>query len=232
MPLRTWFESIAQDLRYSVRGFQRSPGPFWIGVMTVAPGAGSATAVFSVVDRILCLVAVQFGLSFVLLSGAGLLLQSVWKMQQVRLGMRPENAITVGIQLGLQSYPGAAQQAEFFERAAGRVSRLPGLPAVGLSDSVPLYGPSNSMIFSNIEIEGRAKPAEKRGTGGMTVFRTVTTGYFTALGIPMVRGRGFRSPFWAIPWPAAFSRTRILSDGGCGPVFRALGASSWESPAM
>src|SRR6185436_6513097 len=137
------------------------------------------------------LVAVQIGLSFVLLSGAGLLLQSLWKMQQVRLGMRPENVMTVRIQLGIQRYPGAPQQAEFFEQATERMRRLPGLRSVALSDSVPLYGPSNNMIFSNIEIEGRAKPAEKRSTGGMSVFRTVTPEYFGALGIPIIRGRGF-----------------------------------------
>ena len=53
MSLRIWFESIVQDLRYALRGFHRSPGPFWIAVLTVALGAGGATAVFSVVDRIL-----------------------------------------------------------------------------------------------------------------------------------------------------------------------------------
>src|SRR6266851_5596646 len=53
MPALTWFESIFQDLRYALRGFRRSPGPFWIAVMTMALGAGGATAVFSVVDRIL-----------------------------------------------------------------------------------------------------------------------------------------------------------------------------------
>src|SRR5262245_39458283 len=52
MPLRTCFESIVQDLRYSTRAFQRSPGLFWIAIITVAIGAGGATAVFSVVDRI------------------------------------------------------------------------------------------------------------------------------------------------------------------------------------
>src|SRR5262249_17598696 len=137
------------------------------------------------------LVAVQIGLSFVLLSGAGLLLQSLWKMQQVRLGIRPENVMTIRIQLGLERYPGSPQQAEFFERAAERVRRLPGLRSVALSDSVPLYGPANNMIFSNIEIEGRAKPADRRSTGGMTVFRTVTPQYFAALGIPILRGRSF-----------------------------------------
>jgi putative ABC transport system permease protein len=137
------------------------------------------------------LVAIQIGLSFVLLSAAGLLLQSLWKMQQVPLGIQPEQVLTVRLQLGTQRYPGAPQQAEFFEQTAERVQRVPGLRAVALSDSVPLAGPSNTMIFSNIEIEGRAKPAENRATGGMTIFRTVTPAYFAAMGITILRGRGF-----------------------------------------
>src|SRR2546422_913617 len=53
MPVRICLESILQDLRYALRGFRRSPAPFWIAVVTMALGAGGATAVFSVVDRIL-----------------------------------------------------------------------------------------------------------------------------------------------------------------------------------
>jgi putative ABC transport system permease protein len=137
------------------------------------------------------LVAIQIGLSFVLLSGAGLLLQSLWKMQQVPLGIQPEQVLTARLQLGTGRYPGAPQQAQFFEQAVERMRRIPGVRALALSDSVPLSGPSSTMIFSNIEIEGRAKPAQNRATGGMTVFRTVTPGYFAAMGIPLLRGRGF-----------------------------------------
>ena len=137
------------------------------------------------------LVAIQIGLSFVLLSGAGLLLQSLWKMQQVPLGIQPEQLLTVRLQLGTQRYPAAPQQAAFFEQAAERLRRIPGVRVLALSDSVPLSGPSNTMIFSNIEIEGRAKPAQNRATGGMTIFRTVTPEYFSAMGIPILRGRSF-----------------------------------------
>jgi predicted permease len=137
------------------------------------------------------LVAIQIGLSVVLLSGAGLLLQSLWKMQQVPLGIQPEQVLTARLQLGLRRYPGAPQQAEFFEQAVERMRRIPGVRALALSDSVPLSGPSSTMIFSNIEIEGRAKPVQNRATGGMTVFRTVTPGYLGAMEIPLLRGRGF-----------------------------------------
>jgi putative ABC transport system permease protein len=112
-------------------------------------------------------------------------------MQQVPLGFQPEQVLMVRLQLGMQRYPTALQQAAFFEQAAGRMRRIPGIRALALSDSAPLSGPSNTMIFSNIEIEGRAKPAENRATGGMAVFRTVTPGYFGAMGIPILRGRGF-----------------------------------------
>jgi putative ABC transport system permease protein len=86
------------------------------------------------------LVAIQIGLSFVLLSGAGLLLQSLWKLQQVPLGIQPEQVLTVRLQLGTGRYPGAPQQAEFFEQAVERMRRIPGVRATALSDSVPLSG--------------------------------------------------------------------------------------------
>ncbi len=137
------------------------------------------------------LVAVQIGLSFALLSGAGLLMQSLWNMQRVNPGMQPERVLTGRIQLGQQRYPGPAQQAEFFERLFASLQRLPGVRAAAMSDSVPLYGQANQMIFSNLEVDGRPAPAANRTTGGMTVFRTVSPGYFRTMGIRMARGREF-----------------------------------------
>jgi putative ABC transport system permease protein len=137
------------------------------------------------------LVALQIGLSFVLLSGAGLLLQSLSNMRRVQLGINPEHVLTVRVQLGQERYPRGPQQAQFIQQAAERLRRLPGLRSFAWSDSVPLYGPTATMIYNNIEVDGHAPPDPQRTTGGMTVFRTVSPDYFATMGIPVVRGRGF-----------------------------------------
>jgi predicted permease len=137
------------------------------------------------------LVAFQIALTFVLLSSAVLLVRSLWHLERVRLGMRPTHLLTVRVQLGRERYPAAPQQAALFDSLAESLARLPGVRNLALSDTVPLYGYAMTMIFSNIEIEGRPPLDSKRSTGGMTVFRTVSPGYFAALGIPILRGRGF-----------------------------------------
>jgi predicted permease len=137
------------------------------------------------------LVTFQIALTFVLLVSAVLLVESLWRLQRVGLGFRAEQLITVRVQLGRERYPAAPQQAAFFNSAAQGLARLPGVGALALSDTVPLYGYAMTMIFSNIEIEGRPPLDPHRATGGMTVFRTVSPGYFETLGIPILHGRGF-----------------------------------------
>ncbi len=137
------------------------------------------------------IVAVQIGLSFVLLTGAGLLLRSLWSMQQVPLGMNVENVVVARVQLGQQAYGTAPRQSVFLETALDRMRKLPGTRHVSMSDSVPLYGPALAMIYSNIEVQGGPPVDPKRQTGGMTVARLITPGYLEALSIPVVRGRGF-----------------------------------------
>ncbi len=136
------------------------------------------------------LIAVQIALSFTLLTGAGLLLKSLWNLQHVKLGMEAENVLTVRLQLARERYAQQGQQAAFLQDALARVQHLPGIRSVALSDSVPLYGAAATMIFSNIQVEGRPLDA-KRLTGGMTVFRTVSPSYFETLRIAILHGRAF-----------------------------------------
>jgi putative ABC transport system permease protein len=136
------------------------------------------------------LVAAQIAASLILLASAGLLLRSLWNLQSVSLGMETEQVITGKISLADYHYPDTAKQLAFFERLEAGLKRLPGFSSLALSDSLPPAGQMRSTIYARIEVAGRPMPAE--GTGGMVGWREVTPNYFSALRIPILRGRGFR----------------------------------------
>jgi putative ABC transport system permease protein len=130
----------------------------------------------------------QIAVSLVLLAGASLLLRSLWNLERQPLGLRSESVMTANVTLG-KNYAQPAQQLAFFDRMEEKLRRLPGVTAVGLTDSLPPGGPQHFTLFAAIRVDGRPLPAE--GTGGQVAWRSVTPGYFTALGIPILRGRGF-----------------------------------------
>jgi predicted permease len=127
------------------------------------------------------LVTAQFAVSVMLLTGAGLLLESLWKMQNVELGFRHEQVLTAAVRV----------DSNHANMLAERLRRLPGVSQVAVSDSVPPTGRTAASIYSRFEVEGRAAGA-KSGTGGMVTWRTVTPEYFPALRIPILRGRAFQ----------------------------------------
>lgn len=136
------------------------------------------------------LVALQIGLSIILLAGAGLLLRSLWKLQSVDLGIQTSGVIAANVSLNAKRFPTPSHRAAFFASLEPRLRALPGVEEVALADSLPPQNRMMSMIFSMIEKQGvpldRTKP-----TGGMVNVRRVTPGYFQALGVGIVRGRGF-----------------------------------------
>ena len=142
------------------------------------------------------LVAVQFAMCLVLLSSAGLLLRSFWKLDSVPLGLDAEHVITVDLTLGRQQYSDLNRQFPFWEDLENRMRAIPGVSAAAISDSLPPSGGIRARPFAAIQVEGRAPFTES--TGGMVAWRFVSPGYFAALGIPIIRGRAFteddRSP--------------------------------------
>jgi predicted permease len=136
------------------------------------------------------LVSAQVAVSVVLLSGAGLLLRSLWNLQNEPLGMETHNVLSASIVLGQQRYPDIAQRQSFFDELERRLHRVPGVTAAAISDTLPPSGRTHAMIYSRIFVEGR-EPMEE-GTGGMVVWRAVTPEYFDALGISILQGRAFR----------------------------------------
>jgi putative ABC transport system permease protein len=179
------------------------------------------------------LVTVQIAVSLILLAGAGLLLRSLWKLETVALGMDAKNVITAGIDLADYRYPDSAKQLAFFNQLEVRLKQMPGVTALAVSDSLPPSGGMEATFLSSVEIPGHTKFSA--GTGGMIGYRLVTPGYFPALGIPILRGSGFReedrSP---TEKPVILSETlakKLFSNGEdpLGKSFRFGSQNEWRT---
>ena len=88
------------------------------------------------------LVVSQVGLSVVLLSGASLLVKSFRNLQQVNLGMQTRDVLTVHVPLNWERYANESGYQDFYLRAETAFRQIPGVTAVGMSNSVPPDGDS------------------------------------------------------------------------------------------
>jgi predicted permease len=130
------------------------------------------------------LVVAEVGLSLVLLAGAGLLLRSLMRLQKVDPGFHARNVLTFGVSLPPARYASQVQTSAFFHALLGRLGSLPGVESAGAVNPLPFSGSNSSGSF---EIEGLNVPAH--GTSPHADQRVVSPGYFTAMGIPLRRGR-------------------------------------------
>jgi len=121
------------------------------------------------------LVVGEIALALVLLSGAGLMINSLLRLQSVSLGFVPENLLTMTV------YSRDAKQ-EFYGQLLARVQALPGVEAASLSRDFPLLGRPGTVM----DIEGRAD-IKRVGIG----FHSVSPDYFKTLSINLLRGRVF-----------------------------------------
>ena len=121
----------------------------------------------------------------VLLTAAGLLIRSFARLQQVDPGFRTDHVLTMEIALPKTLYPGL-KVASFYQQLLDRVQRLPGVQSAGICRYLPLSGPDVSL---NFHIEGR--PLLAVADQPRAKFRAASGGYFSALGIHLLRGRVF-----------------------------------------
>jgi putative ABC transport system permease protein len=132
------------------------------------------------------LVAVEVALSLILLVGAGLLLQSFMRLQQVQPGFNPRGVMTASIALNADRYRDPAQQASFFTRLVQDLRARPGVESVGISSLLPLSG-SNQGTY----MLGESGAVTRIEDAPIVWFRLVSAGYFQAMQIPLRRGRYF-----------------------------------------
>ena len=132
------------------------------------------------------LVVGQMALAMMLLAGAGLLMRSFSQLRRVDPGFPPASALTFRLALPESAYKEEARQAAFYDELLGRLAALPGVRSAGAVQGLPLSGSRFGLSF---EVKGRP-PLPPARQPSMEV-RVATPGYFGAIGIPIVRGRGF-----------------------------------------
>jgi len=130
------------------------------------------------------LVVAEIAVAVVLLVGAGLLIQSLWRLQKVNSGLQPENVLTFNVVLPEIKYK-SDKQAEFFVDLKKRLETTPGIQSASSILPLPLNGDRFVISF---EIEGRPMAPKDHPSAD---FFTTGVGYFKTMGIPIIKGRDF-----------------------------------------
>ena len=130
------------------------------------------------------LVLAETALAVALLFGAGLLIRSFWRLTHVDTGMRTQSVSTLSITIPTRIYD-AEKDGPYRDAILSRIRALPGVVAAGGSKTLPLQGGGEAY---GVRVEGRPEVKPIKPEGGSII---VTTGYFSALGIPVVQGRDF-----------------------------------------
>src|SRR5215213_1523595 len=132
------------------------------------------------------LVISEVALSLVLLIGAGLMIRSFWKLQNVDPGFDTSNTLTMSVAITWIRYSEPHQRLAFFDRAIEQIRAVPGVVSVGATTKIPLTGGGSTQPFT---IEGR--PAAAIAEQPMAQTRYVSPDYFRAIGMPLRQGRVF-----------------------------------------
>jgi predicted permease len=128
----------------------------------------------------------QLALSLVALIGAGLFLRSLQEAQRLDPGFRTEGLAVMSVNAGAQGY---AQQRgmQFYRDVVERVRQLPGVQSASLGEAIPQF--SGQAASRRVFPEGRDLPQELRSL--FVPFNGIWPGYFTTVGIPILKGRDF-----------------------------------------
>lgn len=133
------------------------------------------------------LVVAEIALALVLLVTSGLLMRSFERLLDNDLGFAHEGRLALQLFLWDRN-PTAAARAARVDEISSRLAALPGVEEVGVVSALPFH-PSAIDIETEVRVEGRPR---RPGEGAPTAFATVASpGYFRALGIPLLSGRGF-----------------------------------------
>jgi putative ABC transport system permease protein len=175
------------------------------------------------------LVVSEVALAVVLLVGAGLLIRSFQRLRQVDVGFKPDKLMTMRMVLPMPKYAKPENRRAFYDELLRRVHELPGVEAAGMITFLPLS--TSGMKFS-FSVEGRNQPSDMQLP--FALYRVVSPDYFSALGIPLQRGRLFDSRDSATATPAIIINRHLAEQfwPGEDPTGKRLkiGAADSQNP--
>ena len=131
------------------------------------------------------LVVSELALSLMLVIGAGLLVRSFVRLQNVPPGFTTDRVLTMQVAANGVKYRQDKAVAQFYQEIESRIARLPGVKAEGVVSVLPLTG---SVGWGAINVEGYAPPP---GQELQVDLRNASSDYFRAMEIPLVKGRYF-----------------------------------------
>jgi predicted permease len=131
------------------------------------------------------LVVAEVSLAVLLLIGSGLLVKSLWRLQQTNPGITPEGLVSVEFDLSATTYSDAERTSDFYRRLVSQVESIPGVRSVSFGTNQPLSGNAGSDPFA---IEGRKLDPSNLTSAG---WQLIGANYLKTLGIQLVKGRDF-----------------------------------------
>ena len=132
------------------------------------------------------LVIAEVALSLVLLTGAGLFLESFRRLSDTNPGFSTEDVVTFRLSLPSSRYKTVERVSTFHDQIIKRIGDLGDVKSVGVISILPLSGPFASIDFT---IDGTPAVSEKDKP--VTEYRVIDAGWFRTMSIPLIRGRAF-----------------------------------------
>jgi len=130
------------------------------------------------------LVVAQIGLSVMVVTAAGLILHSLYKLSRVDPGFRTDHTVTAEVALDPSACGSQGQCKGFFDSLLERAQSIAGVQSVGLTDSLPLSGRDDNYVYDAQDHNRSPRQGALMATG-----RTISPGYFSVLGLTPMRGR-------------------------------------------